>query len=83
MEREGYFAFARGGWRIVERIVTEFSEDDVNALGDNIVTILNTVKQPDPTARSWRMTNQRPGGRCRRPPIADGPIDVGAAQRSF
>jgi uncharacterized protein YjgD (DUF1641 family) len=24
--------------------VTEFNEDDVNALGDNIVTILNTVK---------------------------------------
>jgi uncharacterized protein YjgD (DUF1641 family) len=44
MEQQGYFAFARGSWRIVERIVTEFSEEDVNALGDNIVTILTTVK---------------------------------------
>jgi uncharacterized protein YjgD (DUF1641 family) len=44
MEREGYFNFARGSWRIVERIVNEFDEEDVNALGDNIVTILTTVK---------------------------------------
>ncbi len=43
-EREGYFDFAREGWRIVERITTEFSEDDVRALGDNIVIILNTVR---------------------------------------
>jgi uncharacterized protein YjgD (DUF1641 family) len=32
------------GWNIVERIVTEFSEEDVKALGDNIVTILGTVR---------------------------------------
>ena len=44
MEQDGYFAFARGGKRIVDKIVTEFSEEDVNALGDNIVLILNTVK---------------------------------------
>lgn len=44
LEREGYFAFAQEGWRIVERIVTEFSEEDVRALGDNIVTILTTVR---------------------------------------
>jgi uncharacterized protein YjgD (DUF1641 family) len=44
LERDGYFAFAREGWQILERIVTEFSEDDVRALGDNIVTILNTVR---------------------------------------
>ncbi|MBM3144240.1 MAG: DUF1641 domain-containing protein [Chloroflexi bacterium] len=43
-EREGYFAFARQGWGIVERIVTEFSEEDVLALGDNIVTILSTIR---------------------------------------
>jgi len=43
-EREGYFDFAREGWQIVERIVTEFSEEDVRALGDNVVTILNTVR---------------------------------------
>ncbi len=44
LEREGYFAFAREGWSIVERIVTEFTEEDVRALADNIVFILNTVR---------------------------------------
>lgn len=50
IEHKGYFAFGREGVRIAERVVTEFSEDDVRALGDNIVTILRTVKnmtQPD------------------------------------
>ncbi len=44
LEREGYFGFAREGWKIAERIVTEFSEEDVQALGDNVVTILTTVR---------------------------------------
>ena len=44
MEQDGYFAFARGSKRILDQIVTEFSEEDINALGDNIVLILNTVK---------------------------------------
>jgi uncharacterized protein YjgD (DUF1641 family) len=34
----------REGWHIVERIVNEFNEEDVRALGDNIVTILTTVR---------------------------------------
>jgi len=44
LEREGYFAFMREGWGIVERIVHEFNEDDLRALGDNIVAILSTVR---------------------------------------
>lgn len=44
MEREGYFNFARSGYQVIQRIVEEFDEDDVSALGDNIVTILTTVK---------------------------------------
>jgi uncharacterized protein YjgD (DUF1641 family) len=44
MEHKGYFSFARGGLRIAENVVTSFSEEDVNRLGDNIVLILNTVK---------------------------------------
>jgi uncharacterized protein YjgD (DUF1641 family) len=44
LEREGYFAFAQEGWRIAERVVAEFSEEDVRALGENIVTILKTVR---------------------------------------
>lgn len=44
LERAGYFSFAQNGWYIVERIVTEFDEEDVRALGDNVVTILKTVR---------------------------------------
>ncbi|MCJ7511401.1 MAG: DUF1641 domain-containing protein [Anaerolineales bacterium] len=44
LERKGYFRLARQGGRIVDQIVTEFSEDDVRLLGDNIVLILNTIK---------------------------------------
>lgn len=44
MEREGYFDFVRGGWYTLERIVDEFDGEDVRALGDNIVTILKTVR---------------------------------------
>jgi uncharacterized protein YjgD (DUF1641 family) len=44
MEQKGYFTFARGGARIVENVVASFSEEDINHLGDNVVLILNTVK---------------------------------------
>jgi uncharacterized protein YjgD (DUF1641 family) len=45
LDRKGYFAFARSGVNMVDNIVTSFSEEDVNRLGDNIVLILNTVKE--------------------------------------
>ncbi len=44
MEHKGYFAFARGGKRIADNVVTSFTADDIDRLGDNIVLILNTVK---------------------------------------
>ncbi len=44
MEQKGYFTFARGGKRIADNIVTSFTAEDVDRLGDNIVLILNTVK---------------------------------------
>ena len=44
LEHQGYFDFARGGMYIMERIVEEFNEEDVRALGDNIVTILTIVR---------------------------------------
>jgi len=44
LERQGYFTFAQEGWKIVERVVTEFSEEDVRALADNVVIILKTVR---------------------------------------
>lgn len=43
-EHKGYFAFARGGLQIADNVVTSFSENDVKKLGDNVVLILNTVK---------------------------------------
>ena len=44
LEQKGYFTFANGLVEISDRIVNEFGEDDLKALGDNIVTILTTVK---------------------------------------
>jgi uncharacterized protein YjgD (DUF1641 family) len=44
LEQKGYFGFARGGMQIMDNVVTSFSEEDVNRLGDNVVLILNTVK---------------------------------------
>ena len=44
MEHKGYFTFARDGAQIVDNIVTSFGEDDVKQLGDNVVLILNTIK---------------------------------------
>lgn len=50
IDRKGYFDFGKAGLGIVDRIVTNFDDSDVEQLGDNVVTILNTVKeitQPD------------------------------------
>jgi uncharacterized protein YjgD (DUF1641 family) len=45
LEEKGYFVFARGGRRIMDTVVTSFSEEDVARLGDNIVLILNVIKE--------------------------------------
>lgn len=45
MERKGYFTFMRGGLEIMGRVVTSFDEEDVRQLGENIVLILETVKE--------------------------------------
>jgi uncharacterized protein YjgD (DUF1641 family) len=44
LEQKGYFAFAQSGMRMLDTVVTSFTQEDVNKLGDNIVLILNTVK---------------------------------------
>ena len=44
MDKKGYFTFARGGVRILDNIVSSFSAEEVDRLGDNIVLILRTVK---------------------------------------
>jgi len=49
-DRRGYFEFIKESQNIVDKVVISFSKEDVKALGDNIVTILNTIKnltQPD------------------------------------
>ena len=50
MEQKGYIDFFREGMNIMDNIITHFSVDDVRLLADNIVTIMETVKeltQPD------------------------------------
>jgi uncharacterized protein YjgD (DUF1641 family) len=49
-EQKGYFDFMKEAMKIIDNVVTHFSVDDVKLLADNIVTILETVKnltQPD------------------------------------
>ena len=45
MERKGYFNFARGGMAIMDNVVTSFTQEDVQQLGENIVLILQAVKE--------------------------------------
>jgi uncharacterized protein YjgD (DUF1641 family) len=45
LDTKGYFTFARSSAGIVDKVVTSFTEEDVEALGDNVVLILNTVKE--------------------------------------
>ena len=49
-DRKGYFQFMKELETVMDKVVTSFTVEDVRAPGDNIVTILNTVKsltQPD------------------------------------
>ena len=55
---KGYFTFAQGAVNVADRIVTGFTEDDVEQLGDNVVLILQTIKemtQPEIMAALHRM----------------------------
>lgn len=45
LERRGYFAFVKEAQYVADNIVGHFGPEDVRQLGDNIVTILTTVKQ--------------------------------------
>lgn len=44
-EERGYIGFARSGLSVVDRVVASFTEEDVEALGDNVVLILETIKE--------------------------------------
>lgn len=43
-DRKGYFQFLKELGNVMDNVVTSFSADDVKHLAENIVTILNTVK---------------------------------------
>ncbi|HEX5630513.1 MAG TPA: DUF1641 domain-containing protein [Acidimicrobiia bacterium] len=43
--RRGYFTFFAGLLEVLDRIVTSFDEEDIRQLGNNVVLILETVKQ--------------------------------------
>ena len=44
LDQKGYFGLAQQAVGIADRVATSFTEDDVAALGENVVLILNTVK---------------------------------------
>ena len=49
-DRKGYFQFMQELSKVMDNVVVSFSADDVKHLAENVVTILNTVKnltQPD------------------------------------
>ncbi|MEN8114760.1 MAG: DUF1641 domain-containing protein [Actinomycetota bacterium] len=57
-EQRGYFEFANSGLGVVDRVVTAYSKEDVEALGDNVVQMLDIVKdltQPEMLAVATRM----------------------------
>ena len=57
-ETRGYFEFVGAGMGVVDRIVTSYSKEDVEALGDNVVHMLEIVKdltQPEMLAVAERL----------------------------
>jgi len=57
-EQRGYFEFAKAGLDVVDQVVTTYSKEDVEALGDNVVQMLDIVKnltQPEMLAVATRM----------------------------
>lgn len=44
-EQRGYVDFTRGGLAVIDKVVTSFTREDLDALGDNVVLILETVKE--------------------------------------
>jgi uncharacterized protein YjgD (DUF1641 family) len=44
LEARGYAEFVGGGLGVVDRVVGAFDRDDIDALGDNVVLMLQTVR---------------------------------------
>ena len=47
LEREGYFAFARQGWGVLEEVVAEFPEENFQAMSENLVPVLTALSSPE------------------------------------
>lgn len=45
MERRGYFALMKEGLYVLDNVVEAFGPEDARQLGDNVVTILTTIKE--------------------------------------
>lgn len=45
LERRGYFGFIRSGAKVIDNVVANFTEADVEALGDNVVLILQAIRE--------------------------------------
>jgi len=44
LEKKGYFEFIKELFKIVDNVITHFSKEDVRLLADNVVAILETIK---------------------------------------
>jgi len=59
-DRKGYFSFASAAVGVADRVVTNFDEDDVTQLGDNVVAMLEALRditQPEMLAFVARMVD--------------------------
>jgi uncharacterized protein YjgD (DUF1641 family) len=75
MQRRGYLSFAMAGVGVADEVVTHYTEEDVRRLGENVVLILDLVKdltQPEILAVVRRMID---AVERQRVAIADEPAD--------
>ena len=45
LERRGYFDFAKSGLGVIDNIVTSFTPEDADALGENVVLIIQAIRE--------------------------------------
>ena len=45
VERRGYFDFAKAGVRVIDNVVTSFTPEDADALGENVVLIIQAIRE--------------------------------------
>jgi uncharacterized protein YjgD (DUF1641 family) len=45
LERRGYFDFAKSGLGVIDNVVTSFTPEDADALGENVVLIIQAIRE--------------------------------------